>query len=297
MNTIFYSGKIKKTCTPKEVFEKMIKGIKKKGPTKLWSYVLFENKICIDFGDGESETFILEFINNEFEVICKISFEPQEESTSEFISLMDILYSIRNMLSKYEIWDDFGFCKDYIESKKVKIKLRELNDFEKERIKTIFESGITDYKLLLLRMIGEDLKLPEGAEFADYFDPYIQNSTAKNFGDCYPHVPILENWLYLTCEYLNRGRIKNIDKCEYKDFSGLSFSVFAFCAGIAEQFFDPFGYNAAGVKHAQVRIFFREKINLMFEKCTSEFEKCLLAYQVYFSVLDFLGFSFIGLED
>ena len=62
-DTLFISGKKKRTATVYDIFEKIAKGIKKKGPTKNWVCELDEENcsILIDFNDEKSETFILSF--------------------------------------------------------------------------------------------------------------------------------------------------------------------------------------------------------------------------------------------
>ncbi len=64
-DTIFYELKLKRGRRPLEVFEKMAKTVKQRGVTKKWSYKIDEQNgiFSIDFGDGESESFVLFLIN------------------------------------------------------------------------------------------------------------------------------------------------------------------------------------------------------------------------------------------
>lgn len=68
-DTIFYTLKLKRTREPMEVFEKMIKSIKKKGATKNWTYGIDNDIFTVDFGDGMSECFLVQFDENK---ICKV---------------------------------------------------------------------------------------------------------------------------------------------------------------------------------------------------------------------------------
>lgn len=62
-DTIYISGKLKRNILISELYEKISKSIKKKGPTKLWECHMteFGDTIIIDFNDEGSETFGLTF--------------------------------------------------------------------------------------------------------------------------------------------------------------------------------------------------------------------------------------------
>lgn len=74
-DTIFFKGKLKRGKDPLSVFEKIKKGIKKKGPTKNWICTIDEEQqsLRIDFPDDKSETFSLQFNEKgEFHDSCKV---------------------------------------------------------------------------------------------------------------------------------------------------------------------------------------------------------------------------------
>ena len=134
-DTIFYSGKKKRTVQTTEIYEKIKAGIKKKGPNKDWICELDpENEsICISFQDGESETFILEFDGKGvFSGCCKL-FLPLDETTKEedrtlMTTLLDLLYKAKNKFNTIQITDDYGLAESYWENKKFKFDYRELSE-------------------------------------------------------------------------------------------------------------------------------------------------------------------------
>lgn len=74
-DTIYISGKLKRNILISELYEKISKSIKKKGPTKLWECHMteFGDTIIIDFDDDGSETFGLTFNKKkEFDEFCKV---------------------------------------------------------------------------------------------------------------------------------------------------------------------------------------------------------------------------------
>lgn len=304
-DTIYISGKLKRDILISELYEKISKSIKKKGPTKLWECHMteFGDTIIIDFNDEGSETFGLTFNEKkEFDEFCKVDFplegEQFEDGKSEFKALIDILYKCRKMFSRFKISDDYGIASAYWECKRIKIQLRELTDEEIIRLMRLYSDGNNTHESLLLAVMAEDMGMTVD-EFKkyrnyelrveDYYSPQIYRT--------------LETYLYETSEYKNDGRLYEIPKYIYEDLSGVLFAVCAFKDGLCWVFYDGSGWSTEipskmnrffSPKEAQVWVFFRERFVPLYLQEEDNFEKCVLMYRYFVSVYDYLGFRFVG---
>ena len=304
-DTLYYSGKLKRNVYPSELYEKINKSIKKKGPTKLWECHLSESEdsIIIDFNDEVSETFCFEFNKvNEFHEFCKVGFplegELFEDGKSEFKALLDILYKCKNMFSKFEIHDDYGLASAYWECKRIKIQLRELTDEEINRLMRLYSDGNNTHESLLWAVMAEDMEMT-----VDEFKNYI-NYHAGIYEDFGPKIyRPLQNYLYETTEYKKEGRLCEISENVYYDLSRVSFAIFAFIEGLSWIFFDGNGYGKEislekkrpfSPKDAQVGMLFRERFAPLYLEEDDNFERCVLVYRYFVSVYEFLGFRFVG---
>lgn len=315
-DTIFYRGKIKRTKSPAEVFAKIQKSIKKKGPTKNWTCTVdVENEcLCIDFHDDASESFVLAFNGTEFDGFCKVAFplegELFEDGKSEFKALLDALYAAKSMYSKIEIFDDYGLAESYWDSKRFKCAFRELTAQEKERVRRLYDAGCTDYKQLLLAVVAEDMGIAVDeleknisplVQAADAFDTV--RSTGERVRIWSSITGIMETYIYETTEFQKRGRVCELPYAEYSDLGALGFASFAFAEGMNELYSDYNSYRldhgdrSFGVKHAQVRLMFREKFYPALQAENDSFEKCILAYRFFVSAFEHAGFRYVGRMD
>ena len=102
-DTIFYSLKLKRNKKPEQVFEKIQKAVKPKGPTARWSVSTKEQSLCIDFGDKASETFCLAFDNKEASGSCKVAFPMGGELfDNKNIKALYLYGKASYLLKKYE---------------------------------------------------------------------------------------------------------------------------------------------------------------------------------------------------
>lgn len=301
-DTIFFKGKLKRGRDPLEVFEKLKKGIKKKGPTKNWICKIDENRkdFFIDFQDEGSETFSLQFNEKgEFNDFCKVAFPLEgdlfEAGKSEFKALLDILYIAKSMFNSIEITDDYGLAASYWDSKRFKSDFRNLTAEEEARVRRLFAEGFTTHEQLLMAVMAEDMEMSveelrgyENKKFPDDFEYSIYHT--------------LETYLYETAEFQKEGRV-----CELPDWhwdpSSFLFSFFAFFNGISWVFFDGTGpykeiylgkKRITNPKDKQVELLFTEKFAPLFMKEEDPLEKCILAYRYFVSVYDYLGFRYVG---
>ncbi len=303
--TIFYELKLKRTRKPLEVFEKMAKTVKKRGATKNWVCEYDENYFRIDFNDDFSETFVITF--NEKKIckdFCKVGFPLSgelfdDEKKSEFKQLLNMLWSVRTSFSEMKITDDYGITECYLDTKVNKIALRELNDEELERAKRLFENGHTTINEFVTALFFDLRNLP----YTENYLPFINRNTSLHyiaFWDSFDkeydfYGAFAESFLLETTEYKNEGRLYTV-KDYYGDLSGVWFSVFAFTHGILA-LTGRFRCISGDPKSAQVTRLFQNKYLPLLNEENDAFGKCVLAYRFIVSIMDFLGFKYVGRSD
>ena len=299
-DTIFYHLELKKKKTPQDVFAKMEKSIKKRGVTKNWTYEIEENRMCIDFGDGKSETFVLGFDGMEGGGSCKVAFEvedpPDENSKGEFQTLIAMLSSVRTLCKEIEVSDDYGVAGELFAAMGYKMKFRELTPDEKARLDRLYQLGFTDYEELLLAIFAEDLALPEDFAWLDVLNPGIKIRFSP-FGF---ESSICETYLYETSilkksEFLTNCTLKQLYEVEYKNADDTNAAVYAFIMGVGRMFRNYDGMiNTAG-RGAEIEKYFTEKVLPAMEQ-TDDYGRCELAYRMMLSIFDYAGFVFVGKE-
>ena len=303
-DTIFFKLKLKRGRSAIDVFEKMAKSVKKKGVTKNWTYKIDEERevFTVDFGDDKSESFVLSFKNQVADSFCKVGFPLggelfEDEKKSEFKAFLNMIYSARTSFSIMKITDDYGLAEDFMESKEFKLKLRELNDEELDRARRIYDYGITSHTDFALKLIYDYLEIPYDAKYEDHINQQVECSIFQLKDNKF--LPgFIETFLYETSEYMERGRLY-LDFDYFSDLNGLWFSVHAFIM-MMEEFIlaEKYPYkddtNCFGVKHGQVRKYYKKKFIQILENETESFEKCILAYRFFVSVYDFCGFKYVG---
>ncbi len=310
-DTVFISGKKKRTVTVEEIYERIEKGIKKKGPTKEWTSVFDEDKgeIYIYFNDGQSEDFHLSFDKNDFECICKLYLPYDEASSTEdmtlLTTLLDILYRIRTKLNTITVSDDYGLAESYWEGKRYKFKFRELTTEEVLRAERLYNAGYTRHEDFLRAVMAEDMEMDVN-EFKTYENPdishemdhgYIQNS--------------LETYIYETSDFGNEGRVSDMLPEFTCDPNKYMFALWTFSHGVAWAFGDgscliyDLGAGFEGdieiKKHycripneAQVDLLYNNFFAPLYIEEKDSFKRCVLAYRYFLSVYDFCGFKFTG---
>lgn len=303
--TIFYKLKLKRTRSPMEVIEKMQKCVKKKGATKNWTCTVDSEaqSMSIDFGDGMSETFCLSF--NEKKVcddLCKICFPLSgelfdDEKKSEFKALLNMIYSVRTSFSEMKITDDYGISESYLDSKVNKIVLRELTEDEADRAKRLVADGHTSLKDFITALMFDYRGLPYSEDFIPYINRRIRHcpipmwntsNKIEEFFDAF-----VDSFLFETTEYQNQGRLYTVR--DYGcDLNGVFFSITAFAFGletltgyhIHEKGWDP--------KSTQVLRLYYNKTLPLIEAESTDLGKCTVAYRFFVSILDYLGFKYVG---
>lgn len=292
-DTIFFHLQLKRTRTPQEVFTKMTKKIKKKGPTKNWTYDIQGDCLLVDFHDDSSETFCVDFQNKIADGFCKVKFqlggEGYDDSQSEFVALMEMIYAARTSFSHMEISDDFGLASAYLEGKRFKIKLRELTEEEMDRAKQLYQMGYIKYTDFIMAVCYMDLEIPFGERYQRHVNTNL--SFVRDHLNRGSREPFFATYLYELAEYQDQGRT-----CEIPDFDGdpcgILFSRWAFTEGVEFLFYIDLNWNPmAGEKYAQVRRLYVEKILPILEEGEDSFDKCVLSYQYFVSIFEYCGFK------
>lgn len=297
-DTIFYKLKLKRTKTPMDVFVKMQKSVKKKGPTKNWVCTVDEGNECmvIDFGDEKSETFVLKFNGKLSDGFCKVAFPMEgelfdDEKKSEFRVFISMLHSVKSYCTMIEVSDDYDVAEELFKSLDYTMVFRELTDTEKQRLERLYKLGFTNHEDFLLAIFAEDLGLPEDFKWEDYVNPNIQL-----YGNSFPYISqICESYLYET-SLLKKKRMEEIyaERRAYTSDTVAEGYAFALGVGILFKSYYGFPLNQWG-RGAQVSKFFVDKFLPVF-KTANAYERCELAYRLMVSIYDFCKFVYVGKE-
>lgn len=302
-DTIFYKLQLKRTRTPAEVFAKMQKTIKKKGATKNWVCTVDSENGCmsVDFGIEESETFCIFFDEKKTcNGICKVFFPLagelfEDEKTSGFKALINMIYAARESFSKMEITDDYGISESYLDSKVNKIALRELTDDEAKRAERLFKDGHETVKEFITALMFDYRGLPCSEDFMPYINRYIGNRPlgfmlGGNVDLWALFSAFVDSFLYETAEYHDKGRLSSV-RDYYGDLNGVHFSACAFIDGVNLMTGYSTNERACDPKSVQVLRLFQNKYRPLMESEKSDFDKCVLSYRFFVSTMDYLGFK------
>jgi hypothetical protein len=303
-HTIFYKGKLKETCTPDDVFSKVVHFIKPKGVTKAWSYVKDEweghKRLVIDFGDNKSENLVFCFPNSEIEGFCKTNFyhsdSPNDKvaanlANKQFEVVLNIFYSIRILFSKYEVSDDFEVWNDFFASKQANEPVfRELDDKETAKVSELYNNGHCNPCDLMLGIIGRDLGGKQGDDLYDYI-----KADYCPFGKIYNDLieySIASTWLHETmCVTKTNARI-NLPYPATNDSASACAFVIAELLGA-----EPHPRSGGGFyKISQMMKFYDEQYLPLLKEESDNYKKCVLAYRFIMSLLDFAELKYVGIE-
>lgn len=310
-DTLFFSGKRKRGRTALEVFEKMRKAVKKKGPTRDWVCTIDEENetFCIDFPDGKSESFVLEFDEKgNFSGFCKVYFPLEgdgfEEEKSEFKALIRILYAARTSFSKIEVSDDYELASEYWDSIKYKIKFRNLTDEEEKRVRNLYFAGCTRHEDMIMAILAEDMGMSV-KELQEYSNP--ETALYDNRKDIMEISRMLDVCLYEAAAFEKKGRVCDISAGEYYDLGSLLFSVWAVVGGVEEMFFAEYKEHylsnpnykreARISKQAKIMWLFDKQFYPAYQKEKDKTEQCILAYRYFLSIFEYAGFTYVGRTD
>lgn len=284
----------------------MQKYVKKKGATKNWTCMIDSDtpSMRVDFGDTKSETFNLSFDDKKVcEDCCKVFFPLSgelfdDEKKSEFKALLNMIYSARTAFSEMNLTDDYGISESFLDSKVNKIILRELTADESKRAERLLSDGHTTIRNFITALMYDYRDLPYAEDFIPYINRRIGGSTPVMFWDQSNNISdffnaFTDSFLYETTEYQNKGRLYTVPDY-YGDLNGVFFSVTAFVFGletITGYHVHEKGWDS---KSTQVLRLYYNKCLPLIEAASSDAEKCVAAYRFFVSVMDYLGFRYVG---
>lgn len=301
-DTIFYSIKLKKNKTPKQVFEKIQKKVKPKGVTSKWNVSEKEETLIIDFGDDKSETFCLQFENKQADGFCKVGFPLdgdlfENEKKSEWKTFIAMLHSLKPMCTDISVTDDYSIAEEYFASLDYDFDLRVMKPEEVARVEAIWSLGITDYEEMLLKIFAEDTEREYPFDKKAVLHPLISLR-----GDVFPTISGLwETYLYETSVwkkkclreiYLDDVRIVDGRTAIYGDPPA---DVMTFALGLGMLFAEYDTVDNTWGRGANVTKYYYDKFLPVFEKADAK-EKCMLVYQFMVSLYQYCKFSFVGKE-
>lgn len=295
-DTIFYKMRLKRNKTVSDVFTKIQKTIKKKGPTKNWTYSVGDNEMIIDFGDNKSETFVLTFTKKEANGFCKVAFPMggelfDDDKKSEFKAFIAMLHSIKSCCSEIEVTDDYDIAEEMFNSLDYTLIFRELNETEQSRVERLYSLGYTNHEDMLLAIVAEDLGLPEDFNWQDYLD-----SRLKLIGEVFPKISVIFEYYLYKAVLLKKKPLSENER--YRFASGYGdppAEVYTFALGVGAMFnCYNFIENTWG-RGAQVTKYYKDKFLPIFE-ASDGIDRCVLAYRFMVSVFDFCKFTHACIE-
>lgn len=147
MNTVYFSGKLKKKYSAVDVQIAICTFAKEHG---IIVQCPDETKTFVDFGiDSEGFCFLVE--NGKLK---KQYVKHEVDDAEKFWRIYELLYQLRSLFTEYEVHDDFGIWADYCYQKEpVQIELRELTEEEQEIKEHLNLSRCTDSCQILLGII------------------------------------------------------------------------------------------------------------------------------------------------
>lgn len=147
MNTVIFSGKLKKKYRAADVQNEICAFAKEHG---IAVECPDETKTLVDFGvDSEGFCFLVE--NGKLTEQCV---KHEVDDAGKFWCIYELLYQLRSLFTAYEVFDDFGIWADYCYQKEpVQIELRELTGEEAEIQKHLDLSHCTQSCQILLGII------------------------------------------------------------------------------------------------------------------------------------------------
>ena len=304
-DTIFYSLKLKRNKKPEQVFEKIKKAVKPKGPTAKWNVFTKGQSLCIDFGDEASETFCLVFNNKEAGGSCKVAFPMGGElfdnkNKSEWKTLIAILHSLKSLCSEISVDDDYDIADEYFKSLNYPFGMRELNAEETARLDRIYNDGYKNYETFLMKIFSEDTQ----RKFTENLNDTIGSCTMLH--DPSPIIStVWETYIYETSTlknkclreiyYLNNWRKLGIIGDDYIFYGDPPAEIYTFCLGVGRLFSSYDSIDNTWGRGANVTMYFNDKFLPLFNQA-DDYEKCKLAYQFMLSVHDYCKFKFVGKE-
>ena len=299
---IEYSGRIKQQYTIEDLFSRIKEFADKEGLLDLWTFSMSENAVSIGFNDGISDDFFIELEKKSFSGEARID-NTESTHVSTLSRLLDLLFSLKPVFSKFFIEDDYCICGSYLSNKNSKLKLIDLDEQQKDYVKKLFNEGYTDHKKFLLMCIAKDMGLKTYNDL--YISKYLEKEYYGTREELYEKLALnaLETWLYETMEYKKERFCNNsfYDKSktyEYQALGSVAFDVFSCCNAIVRFLREEDTMKLSfGVRDGKLRNFYYFQVLEIINRSEDLFERCLIAYRYLEGVLDYTNFKYVGPDE
>lgn len=201
MNTVYFSGKLKKKYNAADVQNAICAFAKEHG---LAVQCPDETKTFVDFGI-DSEGFCFSVENGK---LTEQYIKHEVDDAGKFWCVYELLYQFRSLFTAYEVFDDLGIWADYCYQKEpVQIQLRELTEEEAEIRKHLNLSRCTDPCQILLGII--ELFIWDKGPFKDEvlgdwstMIQKIRDERHRAAGVCV--YGIIDTWIYYCMDFCGK---------------------------------------------------------------------------------------------
>lgn len=282
MNSVYFSGKLKKKYNAADVQKAVCKFAEEHG---LAVQCPDENKTFLDFGiDSEGFCFLVE--NGK---LVQQYVKHEVDNEEKFWCVYELLYQLRGLFSEYDVSDDFGIWADYCYQKEpVQIKLRELTEEEAEIQEHLDLSRCTDSCQILLGII--ELFIWDKGPFKDEILGDWSTMIQKIQGERERVAPlwlygIVDTWIYYCMDFCGKP------VSEYPE-NNKKFreARWAACGGFTANILHFWG-GCSGKPEKDITVFF-EYENQKYKRQTGRgLDQCFDGvYRYVLSSLDYLGF-------
>ena len=310
--TVYYKGTLKDGYCQSDII-KIINGHMMSINAELKQH---DDTIIIDFMLGNSEPIVFSFKNKKIDGFCKWNGEQPEE----LLAIFDMLFEMKPLFRSLKVDDDEGVWDNYIIQKKpCRIKLRTLNPNEWAILERIYandkcslnevekliidQSRFHPHSEALLRIIVQDFIKVMGIESIGDFDPqtivdYV-NILKFSGKDSYKEDSqifrflfsgmLIKIWISNAFAYKNMGVVKGLSE----DIRGLMSSKYAAIIGIESIFLNKHS-GIANSKHVEMKKFAAKYYKTSAMGNVIVIDKPERELEIFFSMMDYLGFSYLG---
>lgn len=313
--TIYYKGTLKEDKIPRDIFDIISKFFQNIDI----NLEQMADSISINFLQGNSETLVFHFKKSKINGFWKWN----GNNPQEFYKVCDMFIEIKGIFKSLKIDDDEGLWNEYIIQKQhCKIKLRSLNTNEIrlfDRIKEneinppdevesliLLKSRLRPANKFLLRMIVQDFIKILRIKSVDNFNPQLildltnelrffgKYNFAEDIGcfDFHFGWMLIEIWISYSFEYKKIGIVKNLKE----NIRGLLSSKIAAFEGIKSIFLNLHSGGASNSKEAEMRKFTKKYYKESSLGDVMVIDKPERELEFFFSMMDYLGFNYIGVE-
>lgn len=299
--TLTYEGKLRWTKQPEQIYDKMCTYIAKHKAASRWSATLLHDTVILDFGNGHSEPFVMEFhdgyVFGSYTPDVPVNLERLEIQKGDFRNLLSLLMTFQKSFQVWHIKDPYGLYQAYSVYKQLRIKVRDLTDSEYRRVFRIHRNGYKTPDAFLLAVITEDLGLSDCSELELHMNPNIDRELFRCPIRLYP---ILATWLYETASC--RGfRVSELDPEVHPahvisdvdaDVKSFIFGIEHFFSVTSEKFGTIPGYLNEAVN--QIRMLYEYIYLPALHAQYDTAMQMLVVYRHFVSIYEYLGFTFVG---